>query len=240
MNTPFLNAEWRKLIMVNYAIEPALLAPYTPAFTEIDFFEGKTYLSLVGFMFLNTRVMGYQIPWHIHFEEVNLRFYVRHFAKGEWRRGVCFIKEIVPKTAIAWVANTIYRENYVSLPMKHHITLQNEEWQIEYAWKHQKQWNQLQVIAENKPQILQENTQEEFIAEHYWGYAKKNSQTTVEYQVTHPKWEIYPVKTVHIHVGFADLYGKTFAEVMKQKPSSVFLAEGSEIAVLKRNWIKGK
>ncbi len=107
MAKTFLKAEWRKLVMANYAVDPALLMNYLPNKTELDFWNGTCYVSLVGFMFQNTKVMGIKIPFHVDFEEVNLRFYVRYKDAGEWKRGVVFIKEIVPKPMLKIVANTI-------------------------------------------------------------------------------------------------------------------------------------
>ena len=43
------------------------------------------YVSLVGFMFKNTRLLNIPIPFHTDFEEVNLRFYVKHFDGNEWK-----------------------------------------------------------------------------------------------------------------------------------------------------------
>ena len=91
----FLNAEWRKLILANYEIDPNILKKYIPAHTELDIWNGRCYVSLVGFMFVNTKMLGMKIPFHINFEEVNLRFYVKHKSKGEYKRGVVFIKEII-------------------------------------------------------------------------------------------------------------------------------------------------
>src|SRR5882724_9738269 len=118
MASIFLTAEWRKLIMANYPVAPSVLREFQPARTELDSWEGKTYVSLVGFQFREVRVRGLRIPMHVHFPEVNLRFYVRYKEGNEWKRGVVFISEIVPKPAITWVANTLFREHYISLPMR--------------------------------------------------------------------------------------------------------------------------
>ena len=115
----FLQAEWRKLAIANYAVDRKILREYLPNKTEIDLWNGICYVSLVGFMFQNTRVLGIPIPYHINFEEVNLRFYVRHKSQGEWRRGVVFIKEIVSKPALTFVANNLYKEKYETMPVNH-------------------------------------------------------------------------------------------------------------------------
>jgi uncharacterized protein len=91
---PFLYAEWRKLALFNYTIAPEALQPFMPYGTELDLWNGKCYISLIGFMFKNTRVLGLPIPGHINFEEVNLRFYVKRKVNGEWRRGVVFILRV--------------------------------------------------------------------------------------------------------------------------------------------------
>src|SRR5262245_20887686 len=112
-NRDFLTADWRYLVMINYEVDPEILHPYIPGGTELDQWQGRTFVSVVGFLFLRTRVLGLTIPFHHNFEEVNLRFYVRRRAIEGWRRGVVFIREIVPRWAIAAVAREFYNENYV-------------------------------------------------------------------------------------------------------------------------------
>lgn len=228
----FLKAEWRKLIMINYEVSPHLLTKYIPNGTEIDFWQGKTFVSIVGFMFLNTKVLNIPIPFHRNFEEVNLRFYVKRKLTDETRRGVVFIREIVPKTAIATIANWLYNENYISLYMNHQISEVDSLKRVKYSWKQKKQHYFISVESFDTPQPLQPNSQEEFIAEHYWGYSK-NKDRTIEYKVEHPTWVIYPVNKFQLEGNFEKLYGKEFNDVFNQPPTSVFLAEGSEILVRK-------
>src|SRR5882724_9277158 len=143
MPTPrrFLTAEWRSLAMLNFEIDGAVLRPHVPRGTELDSFGGVVYASLVGFLFLKTRVLGAAIPGHQNFEEVNLRFYVRRKEPGGWRRGVVFLKEIVPKRAIAVLARGLYNENYAARPMAHRL----EGDRVAYSWRYAGKWNQLAV-----------------------------------------------------------------------------------------------
>ncbi|MGJ8746023.1 YqjF family protein [Polaribacter sp.] len=227
----FLKAEWRKLIMVNYEINPNVLQEYVPPGTTLDFFEGKCYVSLIGFMFLNTKLLGLKIPLHTNFEEVNLRFYVKRKVQNKVKRGVVFIKEIVPKPALTFVANTIYKEHYQTLPMKHLWNFETNKLKVSYQWKINNIWNAIAVASETKPKPIKENSIIEFIAEHYWGYSKINDKKTTEYEVKHPKWEYYPIKNYHIDVSFKDTYGDNFQLLDQQTPNSVMLLEGSEISV---------
>ncbi len=227
----FLNAEWRKLAIVNYNINPEILKPYVPTGTELDFWQGKCYISLVGFMFKNTKLLGIKIPYHINFEEVNLRFYVKRNVGNSWRRGVVFIKEIVPKPALTFVANTIYKEHYQTLPMAHAWTISDKLKMVNYKWKINTQWQSFQVNTNLTAIETPEHSEIEFITEHYWGYAKVNDKQTNEYEVTHPKWLHYPVVSYNIDVDFELTYGNNFKFLNSLVPESVMLAEGSEITV---------
>jgi len=229
MTKTFLQAEWRKLAMANYAVDAKILAKYLPAKTEIDLWNDICYVSLVGFMFKNTKVKGFKIPFHTNFEEVNLRFYVRYKDNGEWKRGVVFVKEIVPRSALTFVANTVYKENYETMPMSHSWT-SDENLTVEYKWR-KGRWNSFKVIANKNSNLINSNSEEEFITEHYWGYTKVSNERTSEYGVEHPKWEVYDTKDYSIDVDFGDIYGQQFNFLTLEKPRSVFLAEGSEIKV---------
>ncbi|MDB5134647.1 MAG: hypothetical protein JWP37_1250 [Mucilaginibacter sp.] len=92
--TQFLKAQWNNLLMLNYEVDPDILKSYIPPGTVLDLWEGKALVSMVGFMFLDTQVLGIKWPFHINFEEVNLRFYVKHFDGNEWKRGAVFISEL--------------------------------------------------------------------------------------------------------------------------------------------------
>jgi uncharacterized protein YqjF (DUF2071 family) len=230
MATTFLQAEWRKLIMANYAVEPAVLQPFLPANTELDVWNNTCYVSLVGFLFTNTRLKGIKVPFHSDFEEVNLRFYVRFNDNGTWKRGVVFISEVVPKPAITFVANTIYGEKYATLPMRHHWQQTKESLTVEYQWK-KTNWQSLKIVTAPEPMPIAVGSEEEFITEHYWGYTKRRDGRTSEYGVEHPRWLVYPMQSYQINADFAAMYGASFGFLHSQQPQSVFLAEGSDIVV---------
>ena len=227
----FLTAEWRYLAMANYEVDPDVLRPHVPSGTELDFWNGRAYVSLVGFLFLRTRVFGIPIPFHINFEEANLRFYVRRDTGTEVRRGVVFVREIVPRWAIAAVARTLYNEKYASLPMRHLITDLTTEPNVSYGWKYRDRWNQLRVRAAGPFQPLVSGSEEEFITEHYWGYSAQPDGGTMEYQVEHPPWNVCAAREVSVDCDFLRLYGSAFETLPRNGPVSAFLAEGSPIVV---------
>jgi uncharacterized protein len=248
----FLSARWHALVMLNYEIDPAVLEPLVPPGTLLDTHDGRTYVSMVGFLFLRTRVLGVPIPFHRHFEEVNLRFYVRREVAGEVRRGVCFIREIVPRWAIAATARWTYNEPYLALPMRHHVTgpvsdfvRATAAWQcrqcegprpprcVDYAWKFAGRWNSLSVTHDGASCPLEDGSHEQFIAEHYWGYCRQRDGGTVEYEVTHPSWCVWRGSDARLDCDVAALYGKEFEPFLSGPPVTAFLADGSEVAVLK-------
>ncbi len=234
MPSVFLTANWNDLVMANYVTDPKVLEPFLPARTELDIFNGKLYVSLVGFMFTNTRLSGWKIPFHVNFEEVNLRFYVRHNDEGIWKRGTVFIKEIVPKPAISLVANAVYHERYSTKAMKHFLSESERYRSLGYAWKHKGRWNKLEAITGNTALPMEPGSEAEFIAEHYWGYSRFDAGTTYEYHVQHPAWRVYNVNSFMIDCDFGSVYGESFAFLNNAKPNSVFVAEGSAVSVLKK------
>ncbi|MBD0320559.1 MAG: DUF2071 domain-containing protein [Gemmatimonadetes bacterium] len=227
----FLTAEWRDLVMLNYEADPAALRPLVPAGTELDAWGGTTYVSMVGFNFLDTRVLGIPIPFHRDFEEVNLRFYVRRRGPEGWRRGVVFVREIVPRWAIATVARVIYNEQYAAMPMRHRIEESAGGREVEYGWKHRGRWCSIRATTRGEPRALEPGSEAEFITEHYWGYAAQRGGGTVEYRVEHPSWRVWKAETHALDVDAATLYGPAFGASLAAAPRSAFVAEGSPVVV---------
>lgn len=227
----FMKAEWNDLLFINYEINPAVLEKYIPKGTEIDLFNNKCYISVIGFMFEDVKVMGMKIPYHINFEEVNLRFYVKRFEDGIWKRGVVFVKEIVPKHAITFVANTLYNEQYQTLPMRNERTCKDNQLNFKYEWKKNDSWNSIAVQTEKELLPIDEHSEAEFISEHYYGYSISPRKKTVEYEVKHPRWQQYKVIDYSINVDFKTTYGDEFSFLQTLKPASCFVAKGSKISI---------
>lgn len=250
----FLTAEWKDLVMANYEVEPSLLTGRLPCGTDLDFHEGRCFVSLVGFMFLNTRILGVPVPFHVNFEEVNLRFYVKRDAVSEpgavatgalpsrsgggavaeTRRGVVFVKEIVPRFAIAAVARALYGEPYEAWKMSN----LRDGCRIRYGWQKGRCSNSIGVEIGENIGVPAESSHGEFIIEHYWGYTRRDSDRTDEYKVEHPKWELFSAEKPAINVDFGQTYGKEFAFLDSRRPYSVLLAKGSEISVYKSGKMK--
>lgn len=237
MRKTFLTAAWKKLILANYRVDKETLQPFIPPHTELDYWNGALYVSLVGFMFLNTRVLGIKIPMHVNFPEVNLRFYVRYNQNGNWKRGVVFIKEIVPKPAISFVANSFFNEHYATMPVKNYEVLEKDQLLVGYQWKYKNHWNRLEVSAKPTPQLIVPDSKEEFITQHFWGYSPAGNNKTTEYEVAHPLWESYVISDYSIECDYAGLYGQPFSFLSRVNPDSVMLAEGSEIAVFNKRTV---
>jgi uncharacterized protein YqjF (DUF2071 family) len=229
MARPFLTATWRHLAMLNWVVDPALVAPLVPRGTELDFFQGRTYLSVVGFLFLDTRVLGVPVPFHRDFEEINLRFYVR---RGE-KRAVAFVKEIVPRAAIAWTARWLYNEPYVAWPTSHRLetTAAGHVGRVAYEWRAHGSTHRVALSVDAPPAPLGAGSEAEFIAEHYWGYSAQRDGGTVEYEVRHPPWRAAAATEARLECDVARVYGRQFAATLAGPPTSAFLAEGSAISV---------
>lgn len=228
----FLKARWVNLVMINYEVDPDILKLHLPAATVLDVWQGKVLVSMVGFMFMDTSVFGVRWPGHVNFEEVNLRFYVKHFDGEVWKRGAVFVSEIVPKGVIAVIANNLYKEHYRALPMRHSVNpVSDTHTQYLYEWKFKGRWNKLGGSVNNTLQGIRPNSAEEFIFEHYWGYNRVNAIETREYQVEHISWQTADVTDIIFDADVAALYGPEFVPYLSKQPFSAFFAEGSEVNV---------
>ncbi|MFN7115966.1 MAG: YqjF family protein [Saprospiraceae bacterium] len=235
----FLKTEWRNLIIINYTVDPAVLHPYLPSGTELDIWNNQCYVSLLAFRFMNTRVLGIKMPLHINFTQINFRFYVKHQASnGEWRQGAVFLREIVSLPVIAAAGKILFNQPYHIMPTKYSWGVHNQL-DIAYAWKYKGKWNRVKALGAMPPEAMTVGSEAEFITEHYWGYTKINAHKTLEFKVEHPRWRFYPLLDFAIDVDFKNLYGVEFELLNRQKPHSVFLAEGAPAAMIPMGKIEG-
>ena len=233
MGRPFLTARWESLVLLNYGCPRHLLDPLVPRGTELDTWAGETLVSLVGFLFTDTRLKGVPVPGHRSFEEVNLRFYVRRItAAGELRRAVVFVRELVPRAAIATIARWTYNEPYLAVPMSHDISLDPATGgRVAYGWTHEGADFSLRASAAGPAAPLEAGTEAEFITEHYWGYTRQRDGGTLEYRVEHPRWDVWERPEGTFRGPASSLYGKEFGAVLAGPPRSAFVAVGSEVTV---------
>ena len=228
----FLTADWRNLLMLSYEAPRVLLEPLVPSGTDLDTFEGKIFVSLVGFQFLQTRIAGaIAVPFHTNFDEVNLRFYVRRRHPEGDRRGVVFIREIVPRFAIAKIARWFYGEKYVSLPMGHTAEFDSSSAKADYRWKYRGQWCGIRGESHSEPAVPAEGSLEQFITEHYWGYSTGSKGGSIEYRVEHPSWRVRRCESASVEGEAALFYGADFACLFSRESNSAFLADGSAVSV---------
>lgn len=213
--------------MVSFAVDPGRLAPLVPAGTELDTNDGACYVSLVAFRFVDTRVRGLRIPFHHTFEELNLRFYVRRTVGDEVRRAVVFIREVVPRRAIAAMARVLYNEPYIALPMRHRVD--GDPPRVVYEWRLQGAWHALGAAARGARTVPPPDDHRAFITEHYWGYTRQRDGGTLEYQVTHPRWGVWDA-TLGELPDLGSLYGPAWGDALGE-PASVLIADGSAVSV---------
>lgn len=230
----FLTAEWRYLVMLNYEVERDTLEPLVPAGTSLDLWQGRALVSVVGFRFLRTRVLGVPVPFHRDFDEVNLRFYVRHVTSaGEVRRGVVFVRELVPRTAIAVVARVAYNEPYLAVPMRSDApaAATDAPGRIAYEWRTGGVWQHVRATAVGAPARPHPDSEAAFVTEHYWGYTRQRDGGTIQYAVEHPPWQVWATADRDLAVDVRRLYGERFERPLAREPVSAFVADGSPVVV---------
>jgi len=230
----FLTAQWRHLVLLNYLVDPQMLKAVVPAGTELDSWQGRTFVSVVGFRFLETRVLGLAVPFHRNFEEVNLRFYVRRRAADGWRRGVVFVKEVVPRRAIAALARWVYNERYVACRMSSSLALPEgpgTEGRIAYSWMHAGRTCTVRAKFREPCNAPVVGSEEEYITEHHWGYVSRRDGAPLEYRVEHPRGRVWSTTEASLDGDVAGFYGPQYAAALSGPPGSAFVADGSPVAV---------
>lgn len=227
----FLKANWENIIMANYEIDPNILKSFLPKGVEIDLFNGKAYISLVGFMFKKTKLFNIPIPYLGTFEEINLRFYVVRREGNTTKRGVVFINETITYPIVAWMANKLYKEHYTVVPTRHKITNSGDFKKVNFEWALNKKWNSIYVEASNESAVMKKDTLEQFIYDHYYGYTKIDSDKTEEYRLQHPSWKTNEVFNYKIDCDFNAMYGNCFSFLNHTEPETVYIAEGSLVKV---------
>lgn len=226
----FLTAEWRDLIIASYAVDPGLLERRLPPGLELDLFEGRAVCSLVGFRFLNTRVLGVKWPGYVNFPEINLRFYVREKEGG--RRGVVFVRELVTSGFVAAVARGVYNEPYSKARISERVERAGDAVRVGYEFAIDAGVGRMSVEAEASPVVPPEDSAEHWFKEHQWGYGVTRRGRALRYEVRHPVWACHRVRSAAIDVDWGRVYGAEWAGMRSAEPLSVVLATGSEIAVL--------
>jgi uncharacterized protein len=234
---PFLTAEWRHLVLLQYGIDPTVLAPLVPRGTQLDLWQNRALVSVVGFRFLRVRVLGVSVPFHTEFDEVNLRFYVRRRVTDGWRRGVVFVREIVPRRVVALVARVCYGEPYLALPMRHLVEMPDASpasgGRVRYEWRRGERWESIEAEIKGAAVATPPGSEAEFITEHYWGYTAQRDGGTTEYRVAHPLWAIWPAGRARLTCEASALYGTAFEAVLGAEPLSAFVAAGSAVEVFR-------
>lgn len=207
--------------------------PYLPKATELDSFSGRHFVSLVGFLFLDTHVLGLPALFHQNFEEVNLRFYVRRTVGEESRLGVVFIREMVSLPLVSEVARLIFNEPYRTVPMRHNLvqtngTLQN----VEYLFGGPPDQCRLALRVSGAPREMGVGSPEEFLSHREWGYTIQRDGGTIEYRVEHVKWRVWPATGWELQGPLGEFYDEPFASILSGVPASAFVSDGSAVKVL--------
>jgi uncharacterized protein len=230
MATAFLTATWSNLFLATYEVPPALLEPRLPPGTTLDLRDGRAFVSLVAFEFLDTRVGGIAWPGYRNFAELNLRFYVRC---GD-DRGVVFIREFVPQRWVAWLARALYNEPYLAAPLRatrdDGAGVHAMRYQLTYAGRE----HDISVIADASPIGVADDSIESFFKEHRWGFGITRAGRALRYEVEHARWDVYPVRSHRIDLDWSAVYGPEWSFLADAQPCSTILAVGSPVRVSRK------
>jgi uncharacterized protein len=221
--------------MLTYAVDPKSVIDLVPVGTTLDLWRGQALVSVIGFQFLDTKVLGAPIPFHQDFEEVNVRFYVRRGMNGQVRHGVVFIRELVPRPLVGGMARLLYREPYLVVPMRS-IVNPGPPPDVDYQWNSTGKWCTIAAVGDGAGAQAAAGSLEEFVTERHWGYNGEPGKDTLEYQVDHPRWRLWPTRSTRVDYVAEPLCGAELAPQLRD-PVSALIADGSAITIHWRNQI---
>ena len=229
-----LTADWRNLAILTHEIDPEALRDRVPPGLVLDFWQGKCLVSLVGLQFLKTRALGVPIPFVGSFPEVNLRFYVRRQSNLELRRGVVFVKQIVPHRVVALAARRVYREQFTAMTVNLSLeedSTKGEPHKVRYGWSDRHGRGLMEVRDLQPPSYPLPGTIEDFVTERYWGYNAQPGGGALEYLVDRPKWRVRCADSWRLEGNMARSFGPEFSQALSQAPVCALLADGAKTAI---------
>jgi uncharacterized protein YqjF (DUF2071 family) len=229
----FVTGRFRHIILLNYAVDPTLLASRLPPQTELDFHDGRTYLSLVGLQSSALKVYGLPLPLYQEHAQVNLRFYVRHRIEGtRWRHGVVFINQIIPHRFIAWSVRWLFHETVISRQIDAEIAKNSRGLnQVEYRWQPGQQHCYIRTAFHGGDGDMVPAADRDFFAERYWGYRALGDGGCFAYNFVHPEWKTYRGRVADTSAEVDDFYGPPFSGILNRPPDSAFVCSGSKISL---------
>lgn len=234
MSQPLITAAWTNIAVVTWEVEPDLLAPYVPPTLSLNLRDSMAFVSLVGLQFSNLRVRGVRVPGHQHFDEINLRFYVRKTGY----QGVTFIREYAPRPLAALMARILYSEPYRAAPVRGRITADEATIVAGYEIDYGGRTSQFSLTGQRPPVRPDNTTLEHFLLEQHWGFTTTRGGQMMRYEVEHPVWHIYPIVSYTLDFDFAAVYGPKWAVLGESEPRSLVLATGSDVTISRPRRIK--
>ena len=230
-----LKARFSEIVALNFVIDPEILKPYVPKKLELDFFENETYVSLVAIVLKNIRVWGLPIQLPGQFGEFNLRFYVRRADGTKYQRGVCFLRDYVSSKSAAWILGSLFKADFRTVKMQYENTGFNSRNlsvipTADYQWKLEDHWNRIRVKARKRMKKTGPGTKVGFILEHANKYSSRGG-ATYEYSGSQPKWTIWDAAQANFTCDVKRLFGAEFVKPLATRPTSVFVATGSDVTV---------
>ncbi len=199
-NKPLFHVDWTDLMFHHFEVDSVELQKKVPF--ELDLYEGKAYVSLVGFhsskLWLDkcgkwTRYVN--APFATH-DFLNLRTYVKHGGEA----GIYFLTEFVNRKVSVLLGRMVYGLPYHrgTIHYSHHLGENN--------WGSVKDCRAGVSLAyeSGSPSsgdlcICNTGTLEEFLCEKYTAYTSLNENTLV-FRILHEPW-----KTIPMNVNWKDL-----------------------------------
>lgn len=214
----FLTTLWGYQWFQTWEVEPDLLLPYLPHKIGLYTERQKAIVSIVASFFENTKVKGIQVPFHVSFPQIDLRFYVEH----KNSLGIGFIKQIVPRYCISLWANRIFNEKYVTLPLEFQRLNHENGFLAFYKLWNKKQYNSIEIFSTNDLKPLEHDLYNDL----KWGFSNDSYKNLLRYRIEAGEtYQTFNEVEASINFEYDKLFGNQWGFLKKHEPiHSFFLA----------------
>ena len=151
------------------------------------------------------------------------------------RPGVVFVREFVPRAAVALLARLAFNEPYRVAPMRSRVpdALVGARGRLVYEWRTGDAWHRLAAAVETPSALPAPGSAAAFVTERRWGFTRQRDGSTLEYEVTHAPWRVSPAGAPELTADVGALYGPAFAAALAGPPAAALVAEGSPVTVFR-------
>lgn len=189
---------WSNVVFIHQEVEAKSLEKLIPSPLELDLYNGKAYISFVGFLMKDIKPLSLStIPYFDSMKEFNLRTYVKYKDQS----AVYFFSLDATKSLLIEIARKFFKLNYLKASIDYDlkekiecIRSDNRDHLVKFSASFE---------IEND---IEKNELSNWLTERY-SYLESKKQIVYQGKLEHPKWQLKKVLLKSIKENYLTKYG---------------------------------